>query len=283
MPESCSLANKISLDQKNLDFSNHHLHRHHHSPSPPTHPTTTTTTPHPLLFLTSLLSHIFEGFGEVDKNTPIWRNTLKIVWRTIRNEYARMKGRKCRQGSPWIKPTDSFSTHGTLPDESVIWSFPERESLAPHWIGGSRKCSTRNSKKNSSGNGRIEKVLLCRSWESATVENRWSFSTRKGKSIYSEWAWGQIEELLDKVHSERFQGFPWSCDHVPSHLAIVPNPCMHPDTRNLHGTSGNAFENPLAPNEPTGSFLGDAGSLTATHCELVSLNTGRSAAKVDEL
>ena len=32
-----------------------------------------------------------------------------------------------RAGSPWIKAADSFSTHGTLPGESVIWSLPERE------------------------------------------------------------------------------------------------------------------------------------------------------------
>ena len=53
---------------------------------------------------------------------------------------------------------------------------------------------------------------------------------------------------------------------------------------NLFVTSGNVFENPLAPDEPTASFFGNvyARSLTATHCELVSLNTGRSVPKMDE-
>ena len=31
-----------------------------------------------------------------------------------------LKSRNCRHGSPWIKPADSFSTHATLPGESVI-------------------------------------------------------------------------------------------------------------------------------------------------------------------
>ena len=57
----------------------------------------------------------------------------------------------------------------------------------------------------------------------------------------------------------------------------------------IHGTynrtSGNVFEDPPAKDEPTASCLGNvyARSLTATHCELVSLNTGRHVTKVDEL
>ena len=56
--------------------------------------------------------------------------------------------------------------------------------------------------------------------------------------------------------------------------------CLQLDTRILYRTSGNVFEDPPAP---TAAYFGNARSLTATHCELVSLNTGRSATKVDEL
>ena len=56
-------------------------------------------------------------------------------------------------------------------------------------------------------------------------------------------------------------------------------------TQNSFGTPGNVFENPLARNEPTAycSRYVYASSLTATHCELVSLYTGRSIAKKKEL
>ena len=61
--------------------------------------------------------------------------------------------------------------------------------------------------------------------------------------------------------------------------------CLQPDTRNLCGTSGNVFENPLAPNEPTASCLGNvcARSFSATHCDLASPNTRRSVANMAEL
>ena len=59
--------------------------------------------------------------------------------------------------------------------------------------------------------------------------------------------------------------------------------CLQLDTLNLYGTSGNVFEDPLAPNEPTAACSGKARSLPAAHCELVSLNTGRFAARTDEL
>ena len=58
---------------------------------------------------------------------------------------------------------------------------------------------------------------------------------------------------------------------------------QQPDTQNLHGTSGNVFEDPRAPDEPTAARFGNARSLTVTHCERVSLNTGRSVAKGDHL
>ena len=55
------------------------------------------------------------------------------------------------------------------------------------------------------------------------------------------------------------------------------------DTRNLYRTSGNVFEDLLAPNEPTAAWFGYVRSVTDTHCELVSLNTGRLAAKEEEV
>ena len=58
--------------------------------------------------------------------------------------------------------------------------------------------------------------------------------------------------------------------------------CSQLDTRNLYRTSGNVFEDLLAPNEPTAACLGNGRSVTDTHCELVSLNTGKSCAATEE-
>ena len=48
--------------------------------------------------------------------------------------------------------------------------------------------------------------------------------------------------------------------------------CLQLDTRNLDGTSENVFEDPS----------GNARTLTNTHYEFLSLNTGRSVAQVEE-
>ena len=54
-------------------------------------------------------------------------------------------------------------------------------------------------------------------------------------------------------------------------------------THRTCGTSGTVFEDPPAPNEPTAACCGNARSLTATHCQPMSRNTGRSVTKVHEL
>ena len=86
--------------------------------------------------------------------------------------------RKYRYDPPWIKPTDSFSSRGTLPGESGKWECRERASLAPCRTGEPWKSSPRNSYWNSPRNGRIEKDLLCCGWENSTVENGWTYPTR---------------------------------------------------------------------------------------------------------
>ena len=59
--------------------------------------------------------------------------------------------------------------------------------------------------------------------------------------------------------------------------------CSQLDTRNLYRTWGNVFEDLLAPNEPTAACLGNGRNVTDAHCELVSLNTRRLAAKEEEV
>ena len=80
---------------------------------------------------------------------------------------------------------------------SHLINLRERERLASSRIGQKRKSFSRNSYEDSSGNGRIEKVLLYRSWKSATV----------GKSTVNQLV-VQNHELQDKMNkfSERFQG-----------------------------------------------------------------------------
>ena len=80
----------------------------------------------------------------------------------------------------------------------------------------------------------------------------------------------QIQELQDKVKS--LSDSRVFCDpetasssglsHVPSHPMSIPSPrgmlsrdsCLQHDTRNSYGTSGNVFENLLAPNEPSAAL-----------------------------
>ena len=126
-----------------------------------------------------------------------------------------------------------------------------------------------------------------------SVQDKESQSTVNQRAV-------QIQELQDKVNSlddsmdfhDPETDSSSGLSHVPSHLVIVPSPrgmpgrdsCLQPDTRNLYGTSGNVFvEDLLAPIEPTAACFGSARSLADTHCEPVSMNTGRSVAKIDEL
>ena len=79
--------------------------------------------------------------------------------------------------------------------------------------------------------------------------------------------------------------------HVPIQPMSVPSPrgmtsrdsCLQPETRSLHGTLGNVFEDLLAPNEPTAACFGNFRSLANTRCEPVPLNTGRLPPRSDEL
>ena len=78
--------------------------------------------------------------------------------------------------------------------------------------------------------------------------------------------------------------------HIPRHPVIVPNTrgmlgrdsSLQPGTRNVHGTSGNVFEDLLAPGEPA-AFSGNSISMASAPCEPVSLTTGRPAAREEEL
>ena len=92
------------------------------------------------------------------------------------------------------------------------------------------------------------------------------------------------ERALQETRVTTLQG---TVIHVPSHLLTMSgrDSCLQPDARNLFGTTGNVVEYPPAPDEPTASCSGNvyARSLSATHCEPVSLNRRRSVAKIDEL
>ena len=78
--------------------------------------------------------------------------------------------------------------------------------------------------------------------------------------------------------------------HIPNHPVIVPSPrgmlsrgsSLQPGTRNVYGTSGNVFEDLLAPGEPA-AFSGNSISMASAPCEPVSLTTGRPAAREEEL
>ena len=78
--------------------------------------------------------------------------------------------------------------------------------------------------------------------------------------------------------------------HIPNHPVIVPSPrgmlsrgsSLQPGTRNVYGTSGNVFEDLLAPGEPA-AFSGNSTSMASAPCEPVSLTTGRPAAREEEL
>ena len=64
---------------------------------------------------------------------------------------------------------------------------------------------------------------------------------------------------------------------------ISPDSCLHPDTRNLFGISGNVFEDLPAPSEPPAVFFGNSRSSASAQCEPVSLNPGRLANRSNEM
>ena len=98
----------------------------------------------------------------------------------------------------------------------------------------------------------------------------------------------QIQELQDKVKS--LSDSREFCDpetasssglsHVPSHPMSIPSPrgmlsrdsCLQLDTRNSYGTSGNVFENLLAPNEPSAALRKFKKSCSGTMRARVSEN-----------
>ena len=148
---------------------------------------------------------------------------------------------------------------------------------------------------------------LLRKWKN------WKINAVQKLRELNNWEWRNFPDKRRKVNlqwtSLRFRlrnyKIKWTLWTIPgismivrrqtglSHLVIAPSlrgvlsrdACLQPDTRNLCGTSGNVFENPLAPNEPTASCLGNvcARSFSATHCELASPNTRRSVANMAEL
>ena len=78
--------------------------------------TATTTTPHPLLFLPSLLSHIFEGFAEVDKNPPIRRNTQNPRLQNSDHNLTKKPKENATRFSPSLNILSQTSVH----DEPVL-------------------------------------------------------------------------------------------------------------------------------------------------------------------
>ena len=69
---------------------------------------------------------------------------------------------------------------------------------------------------------------------------------------------------------------------VPSLRGMLsPDSCLQRDTRNSHGTSGNVFEDLLAPNEQ--QLVSELQDVLQIHIANLSLNTGRLAARTDEL
>ena len=103
------------------------------------------------------------------------------VWSAIWAGQARIEGRMRTQSSSWSQYAASFSKKGTSPSESFIWSIPKREELVMHRIGQKSKGSSRRSYDESSRNRRIGKDVLYRSWKSDTIDNTWTFYSRRRK------------------------------------------------------------------------------------------------------
>ena len=98
-------------------------------------------------------------------------------------------------------------------------------------------------------------------------------------------SWNDAKEFYDPETASSC-GF----SHVPSQPLSIPSLrglitrdfCLQPDTRNSFGTSGNVFEDLLAPSEHPSAFYGNSRSTAPTPCDPVSLNTGRLAERASE-
>ena len=142
-----------------------------------------------------------------------WRTKESYtVLSTIRVEFAGIEGRKRRRGSPWIRPTASFSTHGT-PDHSRR----ERESLALHRIEGRRKSSTRESRMSN-----IQRKW--NNWKSFAVQklkerNRWEQMNFLGKNGKVNLLW---ISLRFKFRNYKIKWTLWTTPESSMILWVIP-------------------------------------------------------------
>ena len=128
----------------------------------------------------------------------------------------------------------------------------------------------------------VHKLTELHSWTKKNILNK------KWKSIYSESANGSNREIKKtkwivgaipgiSVTLRRQAALGYHTFPVTLWLFWIFVECSQLDTRDLYRTSGNVFEDLLAPNEPTAAWFGNVRSVTDTHCEFVSLSTGRVA------
>ena len=152
-------------------------------------------------------------------------------------------------------------------------------------IGGKRKSSSRKKYEKSSGDGRIHRAQHLKIDE-LSRQDRESQSTVNQLTVQIEELQGKVNSLNDSrdVHDPETASSS-RLSHVTSHPRSITSPLtmLRPDTRSLYGSSGHVFEDLPAPNEPTAACSGNARSVADAHCEPVSLNKGRFAARTEEL
>ena len=152
-----------------------------------------------------------------------WRTEeASVVWSTIRDEYARIKGRERRQGSPWINAADSFSTHGTnQANQSSDHSRREANWLYTELEDRERALQWTRIRTLQEMERIQKKFLLYRSWQSSTVEpRRTSWTRNESQSTVNRFT-VRIEKLKRQSEfSERFQGFLWPWDG--KQLWVIP-------------------------------------------------------------
>ena len=228
-------------------------------------------------------------------NRQLWRKSLK--WNIIRDCFLKNRRSFCclKHGPRWIcKNQGSKAQTGLALRESRPQIHSQRMELCQANQSSDhaqrekdRFCSELEDRERALLRTRIrtlqemkknsKKFLLYRSWQSSTVEPRRFFWIRKRKSIYSESVYGSNREI------KKIKWILWTIPGISVILrrqAALGDPtfpvtlwlfeifleCSQLDTLTLYRTSGNVFEDLLAPKEPTAACLGNGRCVTDFSC-----------------
>ena len=217
------------------------------------------------------------------------RSSDKIISGTSWIGQKRRENAKCWYCSLWNWHAAPIPEDGTLSGKSIDRSDSKGKELAMWRI--------RNEKQSFSGwsHWRSTKNLLCRYWQSSTIETWWVLYAKGREPLYRESAYGsdsgiagqgEINSLNDaKEFSDPETASSSGLSHVPSQPMSIPSPrrmvsrdsCCQPDTRNSWSITGHVLEGLRARGEPSSAFFENSKNLASSSCRLKPIDTGKIA------